>query len=32
MNDIVKSVIVSGLDDLIQFGDRVLKFINGTPS
>ncbi len=30
--EIVKSVIVSGLDDLIQFGDRVLKFINGTPS
>jgi len=30
--EIVKSVIVSGLDDLIQFGDCVLKFINGTPS
>ena len=25
--EIVKSVIVSGLDDLIQFGDRVLEFI-----
>ncbi len=32
MNDIVKSVIVSGLDDLIQFGDRVLEFINGASS
>lgn len=30
--EIVKSVIVSDLDDLIQFGDRVLEFINGTPS
>lgn len=30
--EIVKSVIVSGLDDLIQFGDRVLKFINNAPS
>jgi uncharacterized protein YutE (UPF0331/DUF86 family) len=30
--EIVKSVIISGLDDLIQFGDRVLEFINGTPA
>lgn len=25
--EIVKTVIVSGLDDLIQFGDRILEFI-----
>jgi len=30
--EIVKTVIISGLDDLIQFGDRVLEFINGTPA
>jgi uncharacterized protein YutE (UPF0331/DUF86 family) len=28
---IVKTVIISGLDDLIQFGDRVLEFINRAP-
>ena len=27
--EIVKAVIVSGLDDLIAFGDRVLKFTRG---
>ena len=26
--DIVKLVIVSGLDDLVQFGDRVKEFAN----
>ena len=26
--EIVRSVIVSGLDDLIQFGDRVMAFVN----
>ncbi|MBI5304308.1 MAG: DUF86 domain-containing protein [Chloroflexi bacterium] len=30
--EIVKTVIVSGLNDLIQFGDRVLMFIQGAPS
>jgi uncharacterized protein YutE (UPF0331/DUF86 family) len=25
--EIVRSVIVSGLDDLVQFGDRVKEFI-----
>lgn len=30
--EIVKSVIGSGLDDLIEFGDRVLAFINGAAS
>jgi uncharacterized protein YutE (UPF0331/DUF86 family) len=30
--EIVKTVIISGLDDLIQFGDRVLEFINGIPA
>lgn len=30
--EIVKTVITSGLDDLIQFGDRVLEFINGIPA
>ena len=30
--EIVKSVIGSGLDDLIEFGDRILAFINGTVS
>jgi uncharacterized protein YutE (UPF0331/DUF86 family) len=29
---IVQTVIVSGLDDLIQFGDRVLEFIQGPAS
>jgi uncharacterized protein YutE (UPF0331/DUF86 family) len=29
---IVKAVILSGLDDLILFGDRVLAFINNHPS
>jgi uncharacterized protein YutE (UPF0331/DUF86 family) len=29
---IVQTVIVSGLDDLVQFGDRVLEFIRGTES
>lgn len=29
--DIVKSVITSGLDDLIQFGDRIVGFI-GDPA
>ena len=29
---IVQTVIVSGLDDLIQFGDRVLAFIRGPVS
>jgi hypothetical protein len=29
---IVQTVIVSGLDDLIQFGDRVLAFIRGPAS
>ena len=28
---IVKTVIVSGLDDLIQFGDRVLAFVRDHP-
>lgn len=30
--EIVKSVIGSGLDDLIEFGDRILAFINGPVS
>jgi len=30
--EIVKSVIVSGLDDLIQFGDRIVEFVNGLAS
>jgi uncharacterized protein YutE (UPF0331/DUF86 family) len=29
---IVQTVIVSGLDDLIQFGDRVLEFVQGPAS
>jgi len=29
---IVKSVIISGLDDLIQFGDRIMEFQNGPAS
>jgi predicted nucleotidyltransferase len=29
---IVQTVIVSGLDDLIEFGDCVLEFIQGPPS
>jgi uncharacterized protein YutE (UPF0331/DUF86 family) len=29
---IVKAVILSGLDNLILFGDRILAFINGHPS
>jgi len=29
---IVQTVIVSGLDDLVQFGDRVLEFIQGPAS
>ncbi len=28
--DIVKSVIMSGLDDLILFGDRIMGFVRGT--
>jgi uncharacterized protein YutE (UPF0331/DUF86 family) len=28
---IVEAVIISGLDDLIQFGDRILKFLQGSP-
>jgi len=27
--EIVKSVIASGLDDLIEFGDRVMRFMRG---
>ena len=30
--EIVTSVIVSGLDDLVQFGDRVKEFIGGAAS
>ncbi|MDI6740928.1 MAG: DUF86 domain-containing protein, partial [Candidatus Edwardsbacteria bacterium] len=30
--EIVKSIVVSGLDDLIQFGDRIVKFVNGPTS
>jgi uncharacterized protein YutE (UPF0331/DUF86 family) len=30
--DIVKSVIMSDLDDLIQFGDRIMEFLNGPAS
>lgn len=30
--EIVKSVIGEGLDDLIEFGDRILAFINGAAS
>jgi uncharacterized protein YutE (UPF0331/DUF86 family) len=30
--EIVKSVILSGLDDLVQFCDRVMEFINGPAS
>ncbi len=29
---IVKSVIISELDDLIQFGDRIMEFFNGPAS
>lgn len=29
---IVKSVINAGLDDLIQFGDRIMAFLNGPAS
>ena len=29
---IVQTVIVSGLDDLIQFGDRMLEFIQSPSS
>ncbi len=28
--DIVKAVIVSGLDDLVQFGDRIMEFLKTT--
>ncbi len=28
---IVETVIISGLDDLIQFGDRILTFLQGQP-
>jgi len=30
--EIVKAVIVSGLDDLIQFGDRIVACVEGTAS
>ncbi len=30
--EVVKSVIHSDLDDLIQFGDRIMEFINGPAS
>ncbi len=30
--EIVQSVIISGLDDLIQFGDRILAFVQNTAS
>lgn len=30
--DIVRSVIVSELNDLVLFGDRIMEFINGNPS
>jgi uncharacterized protein YutE (UPF0331/DUF86 family) len=30
--EIVKAVIISGLDDLIQFGDFIMEFLNGPAS
>jgi len=30
--DIVKTVIISGLDDLIHFGDRIMEYASGDPS
>jgi uncharacterized protein YutE (UPF0331/DUF86 family) len=30
--DIVRSVIMSGLDDLILFGDRIKEYVSGTAS
>jgi len=30
--EIVKSVILTGLDDLIQFGDRIMEFTHGPAS
>ncbi len=30
--NIVRSVIISGLDDLVQFGDRIMRFAHGAES
>jgi len=30
--DIVKAVIISGLDDLIQFGDLIMELLHGPSS